>query len=327
MRYPVVEVRQPGRTSLYLSVREPVTLGRDCDGLIVLDAQVSRVHLRLDYDAGNVLATDLDSTNGTFLDGERVTVPVFLTPGSVISLGDTELRLAEAGERLVPGDRRSTLGGGEREPASSTIVVSPDTGVSASTRQTSIDSLAAVVAAEKPDLSAVQDDAGTVTIVFSDIESSTERALAMGDIEWMRVLDEHNRIVREQLVAFGGTEIKNQGDGFMLSFPGARRAVKAMMEMQKSFTEQERTDPDRAVRVRMGCHTGEVIVDDTGDLFGRHVILAARIGAQADGGQILVSGLVRELISARGDVSLSNPITVELKGIDEPQVLWTVDWE
>ena len=327
MRYPLVEIRQPGRTTLYLSVREPVTLGRDCDGLIVLDAQVSRVHLQLEHDAGRVLATDLGSTNGTFLDDERVSVPVFLTGGSVIRIGDTELRLAEPGELVVAADSRATIGGGDPQPANATIIVSPDTTVSAALRETSIDSLAEVVVAEKPDLSAMQDDAGTVTVVFSDIESSTERALALGDTKWMRVLDEHNQIVRKQLVAFGGTEIKNQGDGFMLSFPGARRAVMAMIEMQKAFAEQERTDPEHAVRVRMGCHTGEVIVDDTGDLFGRHVILAARAGAQADGGQILVSSLVRELISARGDVVMSNPTTVDLKGIEEPQILWTVDWE
>ena len=117
MRYPVVEIRQPGRTTLHLQVREPVTLGRDCDGLIVLDAQVSRTHAQLDFDNGRVLVTDLGSTNGTFLDGEQVTVPVFLTASSVVRIGDTELRLAEAGDQPVTADARSTLAGGERAPA------------------------------------------------------------------------------------------------------------------------------------------------------------------------------------------------------------------
>ena len=72
---------------------------------------------------------------------------------------------------------------------------------------------------------------------------------------------------------------------------------------------------------------GEVIVDDIGDFFGCHVIFVVWVGAQADGGQILVSLFVRELISVRGDVVMSNPTIVDLKGIDEPQILWTVDWE
>ena len=194
-------------------------------------------------------------------------------------------------------------------------------------RQTSIDIVAAAVREERPDLSAMQDDSGTVTIVFSDIERSTERAVALGDVEWMKVLEEHNRLVRKQVTVFGGTEIKSQGDGFMLSFPGARRAVLAMIEIQRALNSLEESDPDRAVRVRMGCHTGEVIVDDVGDLFGKHVIVAARIANLAGGGEILVSTLVKDLVSARGDVAFRETRDVDLKGIDGRWEVHLVDWD
>ena len=193
-------------------------------------------------------------------------------------------------------------------------------------RETSIDLVAAAVREEKPDLTAMQDDAGTVTIVFSDIESSTERAVELGDIAWMKVLDEHNQIVRQQVTAFGGSEIKSQGDGFMLSFPGARRAVLAMIEIQKGLAHLEENDPERSVRVRMGCHTGEVILDDAGDMFGKHVIVAARIANLADGGEILVSTLVKDLVSSRGDIEFDDSRTVELKGIDGEWDVHRVSW-
>ena len=77
----------------------------------------------------------------------------------------------------------------------------------------------------------------------------------------------------------------------------------------------------------MGCHTGEVIVDDAGDLFGKHVIVAARIANLASGGEILVSTLVKDLVSARGDVAFKETRHVDLKGIDGRWEVHLVDWK
>ena len=100
-----------------------------------------------------------------------------------------------------------------------------------------------------------------------------------------------------------------------------------MIEIQRALNSLEESDPDRAVRVRMGCHTGEVIVDDVGDLFGKHVIVAARIANLAGGGEILVSTLVKDLVSARGDVAFSETRDVDLKGIDGRWEVHLVDWD
>ena len=84
---------------------------------------------------------------------------------------------------------------------------------------------------------------GTITIVFSDIESSTERATAMGDTAWMQVLNRHNEIIRRNVRQWSGHEVKNQGDGFMLTFPGARRALLCMIAVQQQLAEDETPTP------------------------------------------------------------------------------------
>lgn len=134
--------------------------------------------------------------------------------------------------------------------------------------------------------SAVGRLSGTVTIVFSDIENSTRRAVELGDVAWMEVLKVHNAIVRRQVARFRGTEVKSQGDGFMLTFSSARAALDAMIETQRALHTWARFQPADAVRVRVGVHTGEVI-RERDDVFGKHVMLAARVANAARGGEIL----------------------------------------
>ncbi len=311
----MVAVQQESGVTLLLALREALQIGRDCDGLLLADSQVSRRHLELAPSGDRVLVTDLDSTNGTFLDGVRITAPVVLLPGSVVKLGGTTIR--HAGSSNVGRRTTTTIGATEiegHEPV-------PRPGRA----QTSIERVFSSVQEEVPDLGGLADDQGTVTIVFSDIESSTALAVAIGDQKWIEVLEHHNRIIEEQVARFGGTIIKGRGDGFMMSFPGARVAIQAMASAQHRLTDLEAEGSDLAVRVRVGLHTGEVISHD-GDLHGRHVVLAARIGDAADGGQILVSSLVYELTTSRRDIPFGEPSTHEFKGIDGVHTVYPVDW-
>jgi class 3 adenylate cyclase len=311
---PVVVVVQPGRQALYLMLRDPLVLGRECEGLVLADAQVSRRHLELRPQAGQVRCTDLGSTNGTFLDGVRLTAPVELAAGATLALGETVVRLVDVAP-AVP-----TAGGVGRR---TTIVPERTPGTDAHLRRTSIDLVADMVTADewRP-----QVDAGTVTILFSDIESSTERVSRIGDVAWFELLELHNRVFREELTKTGGREIKSQGDGFMLTFPSVRRAVAFAVAVQRRLVAHEQADPDRAVRVRIGVHTGEVITDASGDMFGRHVNKAARVANLAGGGQILVSGTVREIASGDHDVEFGDGVEVELKGLDGTHVVHEVFW-
>ena len=99
-----------------------------------------------------------------------------------------------------------------------------------------------------------------------------------------------------------------------------------MTEVQRALQAHARSKPTEAIRIRVGLHTGEVIQDDDGDLFGKHVVLAARIANEAKGGEILVSSLVREIVDARGDLRFGQPRTVELKGIVGTHTVHSVLW-
>jgi class 3 adenylate cyclase len=314
---PVVVVRQPGRQPLFVEVHGRLELGRDCDGLLLADAQVSRRHAELRVTGDRLLVVDLGSTNGTFVDGVAAKEPIELRPGSEARVGETSVALVQPEAAAGASLRATTIAGpgvglGPAESAEDL-------------RRTSIDAVAEDALSDRWQPVVDPSDGGTLTIVFSDIESSTELATRLGDRQWFDVLASHNRIVREQLSRFGGTEVKSQGDGFMLTFPSARRAVLFAIATQRAL-EAERAAGSGAVRVRMGMHTGEAIVDRSGDLFGRHVIVAARVANLADGGEILVSSLVWEIVAARGDITFGPGREVNLKGIAGAHVVYVVDW-
>lgn len=304
-------VEQPGRQTLYLLLRKPLVVGRECEGLVLPDGQVSRRHLELRCDGDRVVATDLDSTNGTLLDGKRINGTVSLEPGSSLKLGETVLRLAELPEPAGAPVARGTT------------IAMPCDEASSDVRQTSIDLVVDLVAADRWHPSS---DAGTLTILFSDIESSTARVSRIGDVAWFDLLDLHNRVFREELAVAGGREIKSQGDGFMLTFPSVRRGLSFACSVQRRLAEHSAADPEREIRVRMGLHTGEVITDASGDLFGRHVNKAARVANLAVGGQILASGTVREIASGDRSVEFGDGVEVELKGLDGTHVVHDVFW-
>ncbi|MEQ8718040.1 MAG: adenylate/guanylate cyclase domain-containing protein [Acidimicrobiales bacterium] len=333
MTHPIVVIRQPGHTPVHLSVREPVEIGRECGGLILADPQVSRRHAVIRPARGEgVEIDDLGSTNGTFVASTRLTKAVRLTPGVVVRLGQTTVEL-EAPVRQTPARSQTSKGtmiggapptGGDAPDGR----VRPAAGADADIRRTSIEMVAEAARESGPIAQhVVAGDQGTVTIVFSDIESSTDRALAVGDTVWMEMLETHNDIIRQNLTKFGGREIKNQGDGFMLSFPGARRALLCMIAVQRELDQLEKSRPEVAVKIRIGLHTGEVIADSDGDLFGKHVIIAARIANLASGGEILASSLVKEISSARGDIDFGDPRQVELKGVGGEHLVYPVLWE
>jgi class 3 adenylate cyclase len=166
---------------------------------------------------------------------------------------------------------------------------------------------------------------GTVTILFSDIEGSTEMLERLGDQRWVEVLREHRAIVRGQLPAYGGFEVSSQGDGFMLAFSSARRALQCAMATQRSFDAYNTTHPETPVRVRMGLHVGETIKEGD-DFLGKAVHYAARIADQAAGGEILVSSLVKELTDSAGDIRFENGRSVELKGLSNAGHVFSVIW-
>jgi class 3 adenylate cyclase len=181
------------------------------------------------------------------------------------------------------------------------------------------------VESERPDVRAYAAPDGTVTILFSDIESSTAMTERLGDERWLEVLRDHNTVFRTRLAEHGGYEVKNQGDGFMLVFPDPLEALRCAIEVQRDFDARAAEQPEEALRVRMGLHTGGAIAEE-GDFFGRNVILAARISAQAHGGEILVSQDLREHADGETGLDFDDGRELELKGMAGRHLIYTVGW-
>jgi class 3 adenylate cyclase len=329
MAVPLIEVRQPGRKPLVLAVQHSLELGRDCDGLLLLDAEVSRRHAVVKVDGESVTIEDLGSTNGTMVNGAKIDAATPLTASDLALVGATELRLvgdvehmtvAEEPAEPVPLHRGTVIAG---SPEATKV---KGRGSDGAARRTSIDVVAAAAEKERYDADKLQAEGGTVTIVFSDIESSTELALKFGDADWFDLLNRHNDIVRKLVKKHGGREIKAQGDGFMLTFPSARAGIRCMSDVERQLAAHATDNPEHAIRVRVGIHTGEAISDAGGDLFGRHIIVAARIAALADGNQILASGVTKEIAST-GEFRFGEAQTVSLKGIEGDYTVYEVLWQ
>jgi class 3 adenylate cyclase len=177
---------------------------------------------------------------------------------------------------------------------------------------TSIARVERVVRDDRPDIEHAAAPDGTVTIVFSDIESSTVLLERLGDTGYLRMLAWHDGIVRCTTAEHRGYVVKSQGDGFMLAFPSAAFALRASLVMRERVAAGFERLP---IRIRAGLHVGEAIRHDD-DFFGRTVVIAARISGLALGGEILVSDLVYALLRGLGTFNFGPPRSVVLKGFD-----------
>src|SRR5262249_35897291 len=145
MTSPVVEVRQPGRRPLLLVVRDHLDVGRDCDGLLLADPEVSRRHARLEAKGDALTVVDLGSTNGTTVNRELVTVARTLTTNDVVQVGATEIRLQAPPAAPSPAAVKTA------EPGSTAVVDKAarfahlDIDPAADPRQTSIERVAELV--------------------------------------------------------------------------------------------------------------------------------------------------------------------------------------
>jgi class 3 adenylate cyclase len=161
----------------------------------------------------------------------------------------------------------------------------------------------------------------TATILFTDIEASTDLRTAKGDEEAGRILDSHQDLMRRKLSANGGREIKDTGDGLMAAFASARDAVECAVDIQRALAERTGTP-----RVRIGINAGEV-AERGADLSGTAVNAAVRIMAKARGGQILVSDVVRRLAGGVPGVEFEDRRYFKLKGFPERWRLFEAIWQ
>jgi class 3 adenylate cyclase len=146
------------------------------------------------------------------------------------------------------------------------------------------------------------------TVLFTDIVGSTRRAAELGDARWRELLETHDELARNEVVRFGGAIADFTGDGLLASFDGPARAVRC------AFALRTRLRP-LGLQIRAGLHTGEV-ERRSGGIAGIGVHIAARVVALAEGGEVLVSRTVRDLVTG-SDLRFVDRGTHVLKGVPD----------
>lgn len=158
-------------------------------------------------------------------------------------------------------------------------------------------------------------DRALMTVLFTDIVGSTEKATLLGDGRWREVLAAHERMLRREVERAGGRLVKLLGDGSLSTFDGPARAIRCAERICAAADEL-------GVEIRAGLHTGECeVLDD--DVAGIAVHIAARVSAQAGSGEVLVSRTVRDLVHGSG-IALQSRGERELKGVEGSWELFAV---
>lgn len=159
---------------------------------------------------------------------------------------------------------------------------------------------------ERGDWDLVKPDRVLATVLFTDIVDSTKQMSELGDSRWHEVLEQHNAYVRRQLTRFSGHEVSTAGDSFFARFDGPARAIRCAAAIVEGVH-------DLGLEVRAGLHTGECeLVDD--DVRGIAVNIGARVGAEAQAGEVLVSRTVKDLVAGSG-IEFDDRGQTELKGM------------
>jgi adenylate cyclase len=225
----------------------------------------------------------------------------------------------EAEELRRRVDTRNMLVSGGREAVKTvwqTANILRKDGLGAAVRS-SIEDLADWAQVERPDLARLA-PSGKVAILFSDIEESTALNERIGDRAWVRLIERHDKMIRRHVRNNSGHVVKSQGDGFMVAFGRPEEAVRCSVDVQRSLRRQP-----NGIRVRIGIHMGKSVRRGD-DLFGRNVAMAARVAAQADGGEILISEVVRDAVRDIDDITVDDGRDAELKGFGGSHRLYAV---
>ena len=222
----------------------------------------------------------------------RQALPMIQAPTLVFHVKENMLLPMEFGRALaehISGAQFVELPGGDLSITESNI--------------TMLDYVAEFLTGERP---VIEIDRILTTVLFTDIVGSTEKAASLGDQRWTSLLDAHDRTVRDTLMHFRGQEINTTGDGFVASFDGPARAIRCAEAIGDATRSLD-------IDLRMGLHTGECEVRGK-DLSGLAVHVAARIAALAAPGEVLVSGMVKDLVMGSG-IDFSERGEHELKGV------------
>ena len=165
----------------------------------------------------------------------------------------------------------------------------------------------------------------SAVLLFTDIVDSTRMMTGMSPDAAEKTRRQHFAVLRKCVAKHGGEEIKNLGDGIMVLFTSAARAISCAVAMQQGTERANRTSPD-PIGLRTGLSGGDIVRDE-GDCFGDPVVEASRLCAKCVGGQILAAEIVRIMAGRRCRHECRPVGSLELKGLPEPVPTVEVPWE
>ena len=162
----------------------------------------------------------------------------------------------------------------------------------------------------------IEHESVLATILFTDIVGSTAKAAELGDARWRELLEQHHARIRRELARYRGVELDTAGDGFFARFDGPARAIRCASAITDSVREI-------GIEVRVGLHTGECELVDN-KVAGLAVSIGARVAAQAQPGEVLVSQTVKDLVAGSGLLAFEDRGAAELKGVPGEWRLYAV---
>jgi class 3 adenylate cyclase len=315
-------VNAPGAPPMEFVVGEdPVVLGRDASCDIPVPSQyVSRRHLEVRADGDRVLLTDLGGRNPIMVNGQPAGANGVARAGDVIQIADVTID--------VKGADVLSTGTVVFMPSSTPAAPLPPVARPAAPAAASTPTPAQPASGGIRSVWQGQDlgPGGTLTIMFTDLEQSTSIVQELGEREAYRLMSTHHQVLREQFKEYRGHEPKRLGDGFLVLFASARDGLHCAVQIQRKLAAMDAATHAAPIRVRIGIHIGEVLWDEN-DIFGSAVNFAARVSAEAQGGEVLISALLREVISISGEFTFGEERTASLKGFKGTHHLTPLVWQ
>ncbi len=190
---------------------------------------------------------------------------------------------------------------------------------------TSIDVIAESLGDTQPQLGEMSSPDGALTLLFCDLEDAAEIERELGPERAAELLRDHRLIVERVVEHHAGTVAKSHDDGFMVAFDSAHAALRCAIDLQRSLADRTVPGGDRPLRLRVGLHTGFVIANND-DMYGRNVVLGARIAGCAQGGEIAVSSSLKEYTETDPGFRFEERGEHHFKGVLGEHRVFAVDW-
>ena len=197
--------------------------------------------------------------------------------------------------------------------------------MSSASPKSSIDVVSAAVRPEELEFGGQTSPDGAITLLLSDLDDASDLTQQLTEHRVAELLRDHGALVRQLVGVRGGTVVKEHGDGFMASFSSAHAALRCAVDMQRSVADHRVPELGRELGLRVGLHTG-FLLGEALEFFGRNVVLAARIGDRARGGEILVSSALHEYTASDPSFEFEPRGEERFKGLLGDHEIYAVRW-